>query len=542
MDNSAKIKKFERLENGNTELPPDGRALDKGKKEASKASKASKKGEKKDGKDATDAKKKVLSKKQDDRTTAQKLMAIVDNWHFFKDSSGTAWAKIDGRCYKVKSTPFKRHLQREYYLTHNKTPYSQALQDVIDQSEMIGLFESNIEDINVRVAKTGSKIIIDRLDGQIEIIPSQWTECNSSSANFWQPQGLNTLPAPKNRGDGIEMLKDYLNYETEEDFMLMVGWMLTAYNPEIPCPIINFQGEQGSAKTTNSKVIRSLIDPSGAMITPAPREERTLVIMAQNSRVLCLDNLSGLKKWLSDALCRICTGTGLSTRRLYTNDEQQIFQVKRPIILNGIDDIATRGDLLDRSIILTLPTIDPEDHKDERDFWRSFYQDRPYILASLYNALAAGLVADRPPIKELPRMADFAEWVTRCATGLKWDDRAIFNAYNSNKDNAIEAGLDGDYLAIAIRKILKEENSYKGTPTALVEKLREVSAESSHKYLPTTRTLKDKLRRLGPNLRKIGIDWDYDSTGDERTYILEEVQNKASKASKASTSNEELPF
>jgi len=324
------------------------------------------------------------------------------------------------------------------------------------------------------------------------------------------------------------MLKKYLNFETADDYRLLVGWLLAAYNPEIPCPILIFQGEQGSAKSTNTKVLRSLIDPSGAMINPAPREERSLVIQAQNSRVLCLDNLSGLKKWLSDALCRICTGTGFSTRRLYTNDEQQIFQVQRPIILNGIDDIATRGDLLDRSIVLNLPSISSNKRKDEREFWKAFHDDRPFILSALYDAIATGLAADKPKLKELPRMADFAEWVTRCETGLAFENGSILDAYNKNKDNAIETGLDGDYLAVAIRKILDDESKFEGTATELVNLIRDKSPEQNHQYLPTTQTIKNRLTRIGPALRKIGINWDYQRTGEARTYLLDKDRNNLS--------------
>jgi hypothetical protein len=143
-------------------------------------------------------------------------------------------------------------------------------------------------------------------------------------------------------------------------------------------------------------------------------------------------------------------------------------------------------------------------------------------------------------------MADFAEWVTRCETGLPWDAGELLDDYNANTNNAIEAGLDGDYLGVAIREILDQKGGhYSDTPTALVNKMREVSPESSEKYLPTTRTLAGKLRRLGPALRKVGISWDYDPSGDARTYTIDRSLKEASKASVASGNdpeNEKLPF
>ena len=192
-------------------------------------------------------------KKSDDLTTAQKLMNLVDKVHFFNDPSGTGWAKVDGQCYPVRSTRFKRWMQREYYQKHGKTPYSQALQDVLDQATGKAMFEGTTEDVHVRVAKNGSAIVVDRIEDGTTILPGEWTNGTRPDFNFWQPQGLNELPMPKDRGDGIELLRKYLNFDSEDDFRLLIGWLLAAYNTEIACPILTLQGEQGSAKSTVAK-------------------------------------------------------------------------------------------------------------------------------------------------------------------------------------------------------------------------------------------------------------------------------------------------
>ena len=61
------------------------------------------------------------------------------------------------------------------------------------------------------------------------------------------------------------------------------------------------------------------------------------MIAATNGWVVALDNLSHLSTWLSDALCRLATGGGFSTRELYTHDEEKLFDAQRPVILNGIE-------------------------------------------------------------------------------------------------------------------------------------------------------------------------------------------------------------
>jgi hypothetical protein len=74
------------------------------------------------------------------------------------------------------------------------------------------------------------------------------------------------------------------------------------------------------------------------------------------------DNLSHLTANQSDALCRISTGGGFSTRTLYENDEETVFEFIRPQMITGIDELASRGDLLERSLMVELQTI-PEDER-----------------------------------------------------------------------------------------------------------------------------------------------------------------------------------
>ena len=72
-----------------------------------------------------------------------------------------------------------------------------------------------------------------------------------------------------------------------------------------PYPLLAISGEQGSAKTVLSKLLRALVDPNVAPVRALPREERELMIAANNGHLLAFDNLSGLPAWLSDALCRL---------------------------------------------------------------------------------------------------------------------------------------------------------------------------------------------------------------------------------------------
>jgi hypothetical protein len=73
--------------------------------------------------------------------------------------------------------------------------------------------------------------------------------------------------------------------------------------------------------------------------------------------VLAFDNLSALPPWLSDTLCRLASGGSFAVRRLYTDQDEVLFDAARPVILNGIEEDVTRPDLADRALFLTLPSI-----------------------------------------------------------------------------------------------------------------------------------------------------------------------------------------
>jgi len=157
-----------------------------------------------------------------------------------------------------------------------------------------------------------------------------------------------------------------------------------------PYPLLAISGEQGSAKTVLSKLLKALIDPNAAPVRSLSREERELMIAANNGYLLAFDNLSGLPVWLSDALCRLATGGSFAVRQLYTDDEEVLFAATRPILLNGIEEVVSRPDLGDRAIFLTLPPIGDAQRRPEGELWHAFEIARPRILGALLDAVVHG--------------------------------------------------------------------------------------------------------------------------------------------------------
>jgi hypothetical protein len=234
-----------------------------------------------------------------------------------------------------------------------------------------------------------------------------------------------------------------------------------------------------------------------------------LVIAANNSHVIALDNLLHLDGWLSDALCRLSTGGGFATRQLYTDDEEIIFEAQRPIMLNGINDLGINGDFLERSIPVYLPAMPESSRQEEREYWASFHAARPSILGSLLHAVSEAL-RDNSSIQlsKKPRMADFAVWATAAELALQLAPGDFMRAYAGSQADAHDIALESSVVAPEIRTFLERENAWSGTAGQLLDRLNSLVPEGTRKqrlWPKSARALSGSLRRLAPNLRAVSV-------------------------------------
>jgi len=305
--------------------------------------------------------------------------------------------------------------------------------------------------------------------------------------------------------------------------VLIVAWLLAALRPGGPYPLLAISGEQGSAKTVLSKLLKALIDPNVAPVRALSREERELMIAANNGYLLAFDNLSGLPLWLSDALCRLASGGSFAIRRLYTNDEEVLFQVARPVLLNGIEEVINRPDLGDRAIFLALTPIGDAQRRPEGELWRQFELVRPHILGALLDAVAQGLRAlghVRP--EALPRMADFALWATACETAL-WPAGTFARAYAANRRAAIESIMEADPIATCMRSIMADRTTWTGSASDLLRLCAESARENplgGIAWAKNPRALAGRLRRAQTFLRTVGIEITFSREGRTGTRMI----------------------
>ncbi len=414
---------------------------------------------------------------------ADRLIELANAAELFHTADGSGFADLDVKAHRetwpIRGKGFRRWLARRFYEVTGGAPNSEAMQSALNVIEAKAHLDAPERDVFIRVGTVDGRLYLDLADETwraVEIDATGWRVINNPPVRFRRAAGMQPLPMPV-PGGSIETLRLFLNLRSDADFVLAVAWLIAAFRNRGPYPVLSLSGEHGSAKSTSAKVLRGLIDPNTAPLRALPREERDLFIAASNGFVLAFDNLSALMAWISDTLCRLATGGGFAVRQLYTDQDEVLFEAARPVILNGIEEIVTRPDLADRAIFLTLEPIPEERRRAEAEFWAEFEAERPRMLGALLNVVATGL--KRLPetrLEKLPRMADFALWVTACETAL-WAAGTFSSAYCGNREEVIDNVIEADLVATAVRSFITTKSQWEGTATALLAALGQIAGE-----------------------------------------------------------------
>lgn len=455
-------------------------------------------------------------KRRPQRDDLMGLTEFVDLWHG-EDGKAFATFPVMGHreTWPVRSEVFKRWLAAQAYERLDLVPGAQAVEDTLRVLEARAGNEGRRQSPWLRVGARDGKLYLDLCDAAwraVEIGPHGWQVLDKHDLPFIRSKAMHPLPEPE-AGWSINELRRFANVATDEDFALVVAWMVAALRQKGPYPILVVNGEQGSGKSTFSRLIRSVVDPNAAPIRAAPREERDLITWAANGHAIVMDNLSKISPELADGLCRLATGGGFSARQLHTDLEESVFMGVRPIILNGIPLLTDRPDLADRAVTIRLSSIPEDERRPEDEFWEDWAEVAPRVLGALCDGLCAAVRRVRTvKLERSPRLADFAKWVTAAEPGLGWAPGTFMRVYGDNRRDVTDATFEADLVAVAIRDLMHSEEcrdwGWRGTPTELLEVLCQRADERAirtRSWPQTAQALGNRLDRITPLLRAKGI-------------------------------------
>lgn len=462
---------------------------------------------------------------KDDNAAAQAVrLALgsgVELWH---TPDREAWITLqrDGHHehHPLRSREARTWLAGLYYQETGKPLYHQGLQDALGVLEARALFEGPEHRVHVRLAEHAGRVYLDltRPDWQVvEITESGWRVIPSSTApvRFRRSPHQLHLPIP-GVGEGLKEVFELLPLKERRDAALLLGWLVGTLNPRGPYPALVLLGSKGAGKSTVARILKSLVDPTEAPLRAEPRDVEALMVAATHNLVVAVDNLSRVQGWLSDALCRLSTGGGLSKRQLYTDAEECVLDATRPAILTGIALGVLRDDLADRTATINLERIEDGSRLPERVLWRRFEAVHAKALGQLLTAASRALrdwEDTRLKLNALPRLADWAVWAEAAAPTLGLKRGEIIEAFYHAQAGLEQDLLDSDPVAqaiIALTGSWADGDRQEYTTGKLLEALEEAAGIAEARVKPESwprspQGLGKHLPRLQTALRGVGI-------------------------------------
>lgn len=452
---------------------------------------------------------------------------IQERAELVHDEDGCSYAAIlEGsvrRTIPVRSTEMRRLISRLAHVVLGRAPSSSVISDVITVVDGIAAFDGPLVKVALRVGEHEGRLYIDLGDDQwraIEVSVDGWRIVSQPPIYMRRGAATRQLPMPVH-GGSIEDLRKLVHVTSDDDLTLVAAHALGSLAARGPYFVLMFVGGAGSAKTSAGRAVRALTDPSKLPLRSAPTKIDDLMVSARWSAVVAFDNLSTIPEWLSDGLCCLATGGGLGKRVLYSDGEEVVIDVQRPVILTAIPDCAAgRGDLVDRMIRIELSP--PSPRLKERELRKRWEQYAPSVMGSICDALVMAL-RDHDSIDTGDiRMADAAAWMAAGSRAWGWDPDRVLLALTEQRDTARDVSVDSNPVALAIVRLMESRDGETWTGTAS-DLMMVLQPPINDPHWPRTpRVMSDKVKRAAPDLLSRGIRvWSPPGRTNGRQIVIE---------------------
>lgn len=417
--------------------------------------------------------------------------------------------------YKIKGRKFKMWLTKKYFDRTGKAPNVDAMNQALGVFEMKAIYEGERLNLSRRCAKHDDQYYYDLADdnwSNVVISKSGWKIVDDAPILFVRNKNMKAQVIPE-QYDEISILNKHYRYRNKADEILHMVDIVSKFIPDIAHPIDVIYGEKGASKTTSMKKDRSIVDPAVRDIVSMPTSKEDLALILSNNYMPCFDNLENITPEKSDMLCMAATGGGFSKRTLYTDDDETILFFKEPVSLNGINVVATRADILDRSILLELERIPENERKEERVIWQEFERDKPKILGAIFTTLSKAMsIYGTVQLDKMGRMADFTSWGYAIAEAAGIGGEAFLDAYLNNQNRANEEAVESNPVAAAVIQLMHGRSEWKSTVTDLLVELDKIAFQEkintrSKLWANEPNVLSRRLKEMKSNLELVGIQF-----------------------------------
>lgn len=366
-----------------------------------------------------------------------------------------------------------------------------------------------------RFAKDGADLLVDFCGGrQVRIGPGSYHTEPYDVPRFRSHPAMLPIDDPVATAPRLELFERAFGLSGDEVLLLVVACS-AALVPKIAKPLTCLVGSPGAGKTTLSRRILQLVDPTK---TPTLGElsKRSLVQILASRAICCFDNAKKLSPALADELCRAVTGAEVERRKLFTNRTPVLFSLQPWVVVNAIDLPSERPDFLDRSLVFELRRIESFTNLAELD--AQFEERLPQLRGALYQLTANALAqASNVTSQGNERLADFARHGRAVALALGLEEQAFTDVYRRNRELARHAQVEAQpWLDL----VVQHAEAYVGRDEApeyraseLLDSLRRRALDGPRhvaKSLPKSPSwLAQKLRSFASVLRDRGTEVEF---------------------------------
>lgn len=449
-----------------------------------------------------------------ENTAKDLLTELANEIVLFHDEKRDPHFFYEGESYKAPSRTVENRIKYKFLQRVGYLPGKKDLKAVMEIRETKARFEGSQVRLGNRVTSDDDAIYYDLHDKRyIKVTPEGWEIIPADFPLYRRFTHMQAQKEPVAGGDPWPLF-DFLTI-AEENRLLMMVYLISLFIPRIAHPVLAIFGDQGSAKSFLCTAINRLVDPTLTERVIQPKNERDLIQTLRQKYVTVLDNLSKIDNRVSDIFCQVCTGGSISLRQLYTDEGENIAQFRHVVILNSVSLAIANADLMDRSIILKLHRISPEDRKPEQDLWRQFEAARPNILGGIFDTLvkAITLYPELTPerLPRLPRLADFAKWGYAIAEALGKSGEQFLEDFSQNIKRQNQSVTEQNVLCQSILNLMADQGTYLKSVADTHTKLKHLAGDDhrDETFPKLPHNLRKKLDLIRPTLDEHGITFQF---------------------------------
>lgn len=431
----------------------------------------------------------------------------------FHDDNKDVFARLKdtGEVWKIGSRAFRDWLTSGFYKTTGKSSRDQSMREALGTMEGLGRYRGELHPVFIRVGKTETHYYLDLGEpGKsrcIEIGNDGWRIKDRSPVAFVRFETMQALPEPVSGGDAT-LLWSLVNIPTEAR-PLVLAWLLECLRPDTPFPVLELLGEQGSAKSSTQETLRKIIDPNSCNLRAAPKNAEDAFVAGGANWLVSYENISHFSAPMQDALCVLATGGGFAKRKLYSDADEVVIRVKRPVVINGIAAAITAQDLIDRTLSIETPVI--RDRREISSLTQEFELNHDKILGGLLDTMVRALTylpSINIPADDRPRLIEFVKLGMAISQAMGEKPESFLTEFNKRRDESITRTIDASPVATAV--IAYMEKYSKGITDTAERIMRAVEQVRSPGYSDawprTPKGFADSLRRAAPALRQLKIE------------------------------------